>query len=68
MLLHVFAAMWVGEPSEISSNPPGEMGGFRFHPTFTRIETRGWPTFRFHRFELNSQGEKYEHCDSNRDR
>jgi hypothetical protein len=30
VLLYLFAAVWVGS-SEISSNPPGETGGFRFY-------------------------------------
>jgi alkyl hydroperoxide reductase subunit AhpC len=38
VLVHVFAAVRVG--SEISSHPPGDAGGFRFHPRFTR--RRGW--------------------------
>jgi hypothetical protein len=33
-LLHVFAAVWVGS-REISSDPPGEAGGFRFRPILT---------------------------------
>jgi hypothetical protein len=34
VLLHVFAAVWVGS-REISSDPPGEAGGFRFRPILT---------------------------------